>query len=323
MFPITGKIGTVTRGGLRIYVAGPMVEKTKVRPDADSYRYQHFHDAQQQLEEAGFIVYNPATNHAGDREDPLYRMHTPEEWSEFTPEEYQAEYRRVMARDIRWILECDAVALLPGWRDSQGAMFEHHIAAFLGKRISNVRGFTEGEDGLVEGAEDFLPGSSDTARIRSGATKDKIDPDDALLVKYTGIDPRGVGLGEIHDPAHPGDCGYDLSVAHTTYVDPDAFAVVPCGLAVRLPARTWALVSARSSTFRKHRLFVTPSIIDGGYRGPISVGVWNTSDKTVEVRAGQRLAQLIVMPTITPPIMLVDRLPQSERGIDAFGSTGD
>lgn len=126
---------------MKIYVAGPMTEKTQVRRTADNHKFPHFHEAAKKLEAVGHIVYNPATNWAGTREDDLYVPKSPEEWAAFDADEYLDEYKRVMARDVRWILEVDAVALLPGWRDSQGALFEHSIACMLGKRISNVDEF--------------------------------------------------------------------------------------------------------------------------------------------------------------------------------------
>jgi hypothetical protein len=139
---------------MRIYVCGPMTPTRFDQEEAD-HTYQHFHDAAEVLKAAGHQVFNPASNEiprsvfdsqAGGFqtiyvEDPSYKPHTAEEWAGFDAEAYTRAYREVMSRDIRWILECDAIALLKGWRRSQGAMFEHSVGCILGLQISNVKEF--------------------------------------------------------------------------------------------------------------------------------------------------------------------------------------
>lgn len=121
------------------------------------------------------------------------------------------------------------------------------------------------------------------------------------------------------------DAGLDLIVSETTTIRPGAFADVPCGLSVELPPWAWGLVTGRSSALRKRGLLVHSGVIDAGYRGPLFAGAWNLSEHTVTVKAGERVAQLIVLNNSTRLVepIAVQGLTPSARGNHGFGSTGD
>lgn len=124
--------------------------------------------------------------------------------------------------------------------------------------------------------------------------------------------------------AHDDDAGMDLVVSHYTVVGPGEFVDIPCGVSVALPDWSWGLITGRSSTLRKRGLMVSQGVIDAGYRGPIFAGVWNLTDKPVEVNAGERLAQLLILDNGTRLVEIkeVDKLPNGSRGTNGFGSTG-
>ena len=66
-----------------------------------------------------------------------------------------------------------------------------------------------------------------------------------------------------------------------------------------------------------------PGTVDAGYRGEIKVALLNTDAReTYEIAAGDRIAQLIVMPVPRARFIPVDELPGSARGDGGFGSTG-
>ena len=88
----------------RIYISGPMTGK----PD---HNYPAFHETAERFRKAGWDVANPAENFGGRTDLPL--------------EAYLRE-------DISLLAYCNAVAMLPGWRDSQGATLEYLIACKLG-----------------------------------------------------------------------------------------------------------------------------------------------------------------------------------------------
>lgn len=120
------------------------------------------------------------------------------------------------------------------------------------------------------------------------------------------------------------DAGLDLYVDRDYVVQPNSFVDLSCGVAVELPEWGWGMLTGRSSTLRKKGLLVHQGVIDAGYRGPLYAGVWNLTDKPVEVKQGERVAQLIVLPNTTKDLdpSWVEVLNDHPRGNNGFGSTG-
>jgi dUTP pyrophosphatase len=124
--------------------------------------------------------------------------------------------------------------------------------------------------------------------------------------------------------AHPGDAGLDLFAADTTVLAPGERALVPCGVAVAIPEGHVGLVHPRSGLAVDHGLTLlnAPGTIDSGYRGELKVLLINHGQAPVEVRHGQRIAQLLLMPVALVDVREVDRLDSTARGTGGFGSTG-
>lgn len=145
-----------------------------------------------------------------------------------------------------------------------------------------------------------------------------------MTLKYTIIPGCPVEI-PIKPPHYEGDVGYDLAVSirdETLVIEPGAFCDVPTYVRIELPPNTWGDIRPRSSTFSKRRLIVMNSTIDAGYRGEISVFIFNPNDKPVTIHRGDYLAQLVICTSITPPTELVKELSTSQRGINGFGSSG-
>jgi dUTP pyrophosphatase len=125
--------------------------------------------------------------------------------------------------------------------------------------------------------------------------------------------------------AHPGDAGADLVATETVELGPGERAIVGTGTAIALPHGYVAFVVPRSGLAAKHGITVvnTPGTVDAGYRGEIRVILLNTDRSTpYTVTAGDRIAQLIVMPVSRARFVAVERLPGSHRADGGFGSTG-
>jgi len=108
------------------------------------------------------------------------------------------------------------------------------------------------------------------------------------------------------------------------------WAEIPCGLSIKLPDDCWGLLQTRSSTIWKKHLMIIPSTIDPGYTGQLGVLVHNPNQRPVRVyeynpdtKTGDRLGQLILIPRYNLKIIsVVDKLPETKRGITGFGSSG-
>ncbi|RKR74035.1 dUTP diphosphatase [Frondihabitans australicus] len=125
--------------------------------------------------------------------------------------------------------------------------------------------------------------------------------------------------------AHPGDAGADLRSAESLTLGAGARALVATGVSIALPEGYAAFVVPRSGLAAKHGITVlnSPGTVDAGYRGEIKVTLLNTDPEAdYAIEAGDRIAQLIVMPVVRANFVEVDTLPESVRGEGGFGSTG-
>ncbi len=131
--------------------------------------------------------------------------------------------------------------------------------------------------------------------------------------------------GEVPQVAHPGDAGADLCSTESLSIPAGSRVTIGTGISIALPPGFVAFVVPRSGLAAKHGITVvnSPGTVDAGYRGEIRVTLLNTdSEHDFEVRSGDRIAQLIVMPFVRANFVPVEDLPKSERGQGGFGSTG-
>ena len=125
--------------------------------------------------------------------------------------------------------------------------------------------------------------------------------------------------------AHPGDAGADLCSTEEVVLAPGERVTVGTGVAIALPDGYVAFVVPRSGLAAKHGITIvnSPGTVDAGYRGEIRVTLLNTDAReSYAISAGDRIAQLIVMPVSRARFIPVERLPGSDRGEGGFGSTG-
>ena len=122
----------------------------------------------------------------------------------------------------------------------------------------------------------------------------------------------------------PGDAGYDLRCVEGFTLAPAERRVVPTGVAIALPDGVAGLVVPRSGLAARHGISVVngPGLVDPNYRGELRVVLVNLGDEPFEAEAGDRIAQLLLVPFVAPSLRVVDELPGSERGADGFGSSG-
>lgn len=134
---------------------------------------------------------------------------------------------------------------------------------------------------------------------------------------------RALGI-ELAAP-RAGDAGYDLFAIANYSVEPGQRALVESGLHLEIPAGFVGLVKDRSSV-ASAGVHTLAGVIDSSYRGELKILLANLGSSPYRIRAGQKIAQLLVVPVYTAAIEYVgslEDLSASERGAGGFGSTGE
>lgn len=124
---------------------------------------------------------------------------------------------------------------------------------------------------------------------------------------------------------HAADAGLDLySAEEVKRIPSGERRLVPTGISVSIPKGYVGMVVPRSGLAHKQGVTVlnAPGIVDAGYTGEVMVNLCNTGSDAVTLYFGERIAQLVIVPIITPIPREVDELRTSERGTGGHGSTG-
>ncbi len=122
-----------------------------------------------------------------------------------------------------------------------------------------------------------------------------------------------------------GDAGMDLRSAVDVVLAPGERCRIPTGIAVAIPDGHAGFVQPRSGLAARTGLgFVnSPGLIDSGYRGEIQVVAINLDRRDpIDIRRGDKIAQLVILPVPQVALAEVEELPASNRGAGGFGSTG-
>ncbi len=107
-------------------------------------------------------------------------------------------------------------------------------------------------------------------------------------------------------------------------IEPGGSAWIGTGIALEVPEGCAGLVYARSGMACKRGLAPANKVgvIDSDYRGQIIVVLYNHGSQPQTVEHGERIAQLVITPVLTPPYVEAQELSGSGRGTGGFGSTG-
>ena len=121
--------------------------------------------------------------------------------------------------------------------------------------------------------------------------------------------------------AHELDAGYDLYSREDAIIYQNSSGVFDTGVHMAIPPNHCGVLVGKSGLNIKHNI-QSDGLIDAGYTGSIRVKLYNHGGKAVEIKRGQKISQLVILPIITPELEEVDQLEATERGDGGFGSTG-
>lgn len=131
--------------------------------------------------------------------------------------------------------------------------------------------------------------------------------------------------------AHPWDAGLDLYTPDDVIVPASEdwpFGEIEIGSATidtlvhaDIPEGTVGLIKSKSGLNVKHGL-TAEGVIDAHYTGSIRVKLYNHTPEPYKFRAGDKIAQLVIVPCLLPELEVVDHLEETDRGDGGFGSTG-
>lgn len=121
--------------------------------------------------------------------------------------------------------------------------------------------------------------------------------------------------------------GYDLYAATDREISlfPHTTQLIGVGLAFELPDGYFGAVYARSGLASKKGLRPANcvGVVDSDYRGEVMVALHNDSDHIMTIDAGERIAQLVLMPYVNMTFEEAEELDNTQRGEGGFGSTGN
>lgn len=124
--------------------------------------------------------------------------------------------------------------------------------------------------------------------------------------------------------SRPGDAGLDLRCVEDVLLEPGARTKVATGIAIALPPHVCGLVVPRSGLAARDGVAPFLGLIDPNFRGEICVTLLNSSGEAFTAAAGDRIAQLLLLPFWAPALRVVAELGAApdDRGTDGWGSSG-
>lgn len=120
--------------------------------------------------------------------------------------------------------------------------------------------------------------------------------------------------------AYPTDAGLDLRSPVSVVVPARGNVVIDTGVAVAIPDGYVGLITSKSGMMLKG--ITSRGTIDSSYRGTIKAVLYNSSGYDYTIQRGDKVTQLVILPIVTPKVVIVDGLSKTDRGAGSFGSTG-
>ena len=124
--------------------------------------------------------------------------------------------------------------------------------------------------------------------------------------------------GKSPERVHANDAGADVFSPRDEMLHPGEICKMPLGFGLRIPDGFAGYIFPRSG-FSSQGIVCELPPIDSGYTGEVHAIISNVSKKEYEIKAGDKIGQLVIMPVLIPEFTFEE---WKERGTGAFGSTG-
>lgn len=121
--------------------------------------------------------------------------------------------------------------------------------------------------------------------------------------------------------AHDLDAGYDLFAPDGGLIPAHGTVTVDTGVHMEIPKGYVGFVKSKSGLYIKNHI-TTTGVVDAGYTGSIKVKLCSHGNCAYCFTRGDKIAQIVILPILTPDLEVVDVLEETERGSNGFGSTG-
>ena len=122
--------------------------------------------------------------------------------------------------------------------------------------------------------------------------------------------------------ANETDAGLDLYALEDCIVLQNQVEMVKTGVAMAIPTGYAGVIHPRSGLAIRHGVDRLAGLIDSGYRGELIVALTTVKRWQFEIKAGDRIAQLVIQKVKLWNPVVVDELDETERGEGGFGSSG-
>lgn len=123
------------------------------------------------------------------------------------------------------------------------------------------------------------------------------------------------------DRAHDTDAGADLRSPVGTVIPAGGSCIIDTGVHIQLPHGYVGMLKSKSGLNVWHGI-TSEGVIDEGFTGSITVKLHNHGDKPYKIERGDKITQLVIVPCEYVDFEVVDKLDDSERGDNGYGSTG-
>lgn len=122
--------------------------------------------------------------------------------------------------------------------------------------------------------------------------------------------------------AHECDAGMDLYAREDKVVRARCSACFDTGVHIEIPAGYAGFIKSKSGLNVKHNL-ISDGVVDAEYQGSVCVKLYNLGETDYQIKAGDKISQLVIVPVNTPELELTDSFgAATNRGNGGFGSSG-